>query len=265
MGLLSQIADKQGEIFCGGRHHLYFGLFNKFFNELKGCSARLVFFSDLNVQKSKVDEWLDRRDKEYIKTVNLFNQIEEGKSVREIIAARDDQISIITAKHALIKAAKENGQHFSATQHECDAEVAKYACDHKALAVIANDTDYLIFEGDWQYWSAKDIDFETLNTCKYNRKGLCENLSLSYHQLPLWATLLQNDFIKSQCYYYELRGFYRSLGKVEERFQNVAKYVRSLKQSTLELTSSDIKKIGERVFGPGCNEEKRRAISDSTM
>lgn len=261
MGLIQQIAHKEEDLLCGGRHHLYFESFNKFFRELKGCGATLVFFSDLNVQKFKVDEWLRRRDSEYNETVNLFDQIEEGMSLRDIIATRDNPKTLMTAMSALKRAAKANGECHTATQHECDAELAKYACEHKAMAVIGDDTDFLIFEGDWRYWSAKDIDFDTLKTIEYDRTVLRKNLGLSYQQLPLFATLLSNDFTKS--YYDELRSFHRNLGHMGKKFQNVADYVRRFRQSTFKLSPSDIQKIGEQVFGTWYDEERYRAISDS--
>lgn len=247
MSLIHLTARDVADNLCGGRHHKYYNLFGRLFADLKSCGCRLVFFSDLNVQHQKVDEWLRRRTEEYDKTIVLFDQIAQGMPVEAIVRECDDPKSLMTAMNALRTEALKHGEFMYVTQRECDTELAKYARDKNAVAVIANDSDFLIFAGKWKYWSAKDIDLETLDTMAYNREALCSYLSLSHQQMALWATLIVND-ITNSCYR-DLRRFHGSLGPIDQKFVNVARYVRSIRYQPFSFDQRTIDSIARNVSG----------------
>lgn len=247
MSLNSLVGRNEAEILCGGRHHRYFQLYGRLFSDLKAGDVKLVFFSDLNVQHQKMDEWLQRRSETYARTITLFDNIAKGMSVVDLLKTGANLRTLMVAMNALSTEARKHGEYVYVTQHECDVELAQYARDHNAMAVIGNDSDFLVYEGNWMYWSASNIDLETLATIEYSRTALCDYLSLSHQQLSLWATLVGND-ITSVCFR-DLRRFHTSLGTIEQKFLNVARYVRSFKRLPFSFDQHTIESIARRVFG----------------
>lgn len=265
MGIISLKKKNESELFCGGRHQQYYELFGNLFNELTSCGAKLVFFSDSTVQETKSDLWLMRRDEEYTDICNIFDSIASGYSVPQILRnLRGGPRALTTASaHTLASEAKRYGKYYHSTKHDCDAELAKYARDHNALAVIGNDSDFLIFMGDWEYWSAHDIDVDALTTLEYNRQTLQQRLALSYEQMPLLATLMSNDHTKSVTD--QLYSFQRRLGQLSEKWMNMANYVRGTCHSAFGLSEADIAQISKRVFGYSDSMETRKMIHNGVQ
>jgi hypothetical protein len=75
-------------------------------------------------------------------------------------------------------------------------ETAAFATKNNALAVIADDSDYLIYKGNWRYWSARQLDLNDLSTMEYDRRALWDCLNLSEDQMKIFATIAGNDIIK---------------------------------------------------------------------
>lgn len=262
MTLTVLTARNQGDILCGGRHHQYFSMFDQLFSKIKSCDVKMVFFCDSNVHNQKIEQWLRRRNDDYARTIALYDQIGDGISVADILGKQDDNaITLTTVMNAVSTEALKYGEYIYVTQHECDLELAKYARDHNAIAVVSNDSDFHIFEGNWKYWSCKDIDLDTLDTIEYNRQALCDYLSLSYQQLPLWATLMGNDHTGT--YSWELRNFHTRLGQIKCKFLNVARYVRAFRDLPFQFNQCTIDKIARDVFDRRINGQKRQSILDS--
>lgn len=92
------------------------------------------------------------------------------------------------------------------------------------MAIIADDTDFLIYEGNWKYWSAKNLKFADLTTMEYNRSALRRELGLAQKQLPIFATLSGNDIIRPE----HVQPFHRRLRlKPHNRFHKIAQFIRS--------------------------------------
>lgn len=246
-GIIDLMSKNQGDIICGGRHQQYYELFGNFFGELTSCGAELVFFTDLNVQESKIEHWLARRNHDYELDRELFDNMALGCTVQKLLQSCTDPKALATAKHALATEARKYGTYKCATKHGCDAELAKYARDHDVMAVVAYDTDFLIFEGQWAYWSSRDIDVDTLETKEFNRKIIRDHLSLTEMQLPLFATLMSNDHTHSR--HDDLCEFHRSLGPMWKKWTNMADYVRVNCSSAFDLNKAQIAGISKRVFG----------------
>lgn len=195
-----------------------------------------------------MDEWLNRRNDEFLIYTDLYDLIESGLTLNEIIQRQRERKSVTSTFYGMAVISREYGQFNHSIRRECDLEIANYAKKHNALAVITNDTDFLIFDGNWKFWSSQDVHLtqsNRLKTIEYNRNGIANILSLAKHQLPLFATLLANDFTHG--YYNQLARFYCSMGPMKYRIRNVARYVR--KVGNANLTESDISRIIQQVFG----------------
>lgn len=242
---------------CGGRHQILLHSCTQLLDALKATDCTLVFFSDLNIQDSKIEEWLTRRNNEFDFYVNLYDSIITGKDLKSILAeqkGRGDNRSITSAFYGMGLIAKKYGDFFFSTKHEADLEVAQYAKHQNAMTVVSDDTDFLIFEGSWRLWSTQNIKITPSNktqlkTTEYNRYYLANTLSLSTHQLPLFATLLGNDFTKP--YFSELGNLYKHLGAFRYRFQNVARYIRNMNHGidSRYISDNNIRKIVHLICG----------------
>lgn len=106
------------------------------------------------------------------------------------------------------------------------------------MAVVADDTDFLIYEGNWKYWSARNLNLVQLTTMEYCRPALRTALGLAQKQLPFFATLAGNDVINQD----SVQPFHRRLRLTRyNRFHKLAQFVRS--------NNVDVASISNAIFG----------------
>lgn len=219
-------------------------------NTFKATGATLVFFSDLNIQVNKIEEWMNRRDKDLEIFTDLYDKIICGKTLQELIDETTERKALSSTFYEMSVIAQHFGEFNYSIEYECDLEIAQYVNNNNnVIAVITNDTDFLIFAGwRWHFWSSQEIQItpsNQLKTVEYNRNGIQKVCSLSTHQLPLFATLVGNDF--THIYYDELCRFASSYGPLKYRIQNIARYVH--KVATVNMTDKQIKNIVRSIFG----------------
>lgn len=235
---------------CGGRHKIALNTFEHFLQTLKSADISLVFFSALSIQKNKVDEWLSRRNQEFNTYSTLYYLINDGKSIDSIITGNKYLNSTIYGMEMI---AKKYGELFYGVKFDCDLEIAHFAKNNDVIAIISNNLDFLLIDGTWRLWSSDDIRITSSNqlkTIEYEKN--IENVCQLYkYQLPLFATLLGNDFTLK--YYDELVDFHNSLGPLVYKIHCVARYVRRV--CNAKLSDDDIKEIVEKIFGKDYNDK----------
>lgn len=229
---------------CGGRHKVTLNTFEKFLNALKAFDISLVFFSPLTIQKDKIEEWLSQRNQEFNSYSTLYYFINEGKGIDAITA---DNKLLNSTIYGMEMIAKKYGEVFYSVKYECNLEIAHYAKNNDIIAIISNNMDFILFDGSWRFWSSDDIRItpsNELKTVEYEQKieNICQ---LDKFQLPLFATLLGNDFTLK--YYEELLEFHNSLGPLAYKIHGVARYVRRVGRA--ELSDNDIREIAQKAFG----------------
>ncbi|XP_065094913.1 uncharacterized protein LOC135715706 [Ochlerotatus camptorhynchus] len=213
-------ADLPG-LLCGGRFNQVAHLLEQFFVRIKNLGAELVFFYDGPVQDTKYDTWTQRQDEKYNKIMEIIDSVDRASDLAWMASRFRNSIPNNTL-YPVRQMASKHGELIISIAKECDQELAAYANQVQAIAIISNDTDFMIYKGFWRYWSAKDIHFETLDTMEYNRLALVRNMGLSFKQMRLLATLGGNDVIK----YEEVRHFHSKLGSPREKFPRLADFVR---------------------------------------
>lgn len=222
---------------------------------LRVTGCKLVFFEDFIIQETKIDEWLRRRNRESIAEIDAYNLMTEDNAafLSSINGDNTSDTPSSTGSPMLYDPETFGDFHYS-VRNECDVEIAQYAKRHNAFAVITSDTDFLIFDGSYKFWSAKELrimasrknmEDKEIWTLEFDRDGLKNFLALSQHHLPIFATLLTNDFTRE--YFDQLIDFYKRLGPFRYRVENVAQYVR--KVCSTPLSDLNIRRLTQLAFG----------------
>lgn len=142
---LSSIFKDQAASIYGGRHQQLLNKIEAFLKQFQALDVRLVFFSDANVQTGKIDTWLNRRNESFKEFTQVYDDIESGKTVNEVVKHLEDEFqsgaqTLSSAHEGLFSLAKEFGEFYFAFANECDFELARYATEHQCMAIISNDT-----------------------------------------------------------------------------------------------------------------------------
>lgn len=255
---------------CGGRQQIMLRQWIHLLDTLKATGCILVFFSDLNIQVSKVDEWINRRNEEFVWYVKLYDCITSGKRLSEIARENGENAysksrSVTSVFYGMAVIAKTYGDFFYSTKHEADVELAQYAKQRTAMAIVSDDTDFLIFDGPWRLWSAQSIRIDQSNRLKtneYDRNGIANVLSLPARRWPLFATLMGNDFTKPQNN--ELFNFYKQIGNPRSRIRNIARFCQNVRQDSHSgcIPDAEIRRIAALMCG-SVNVEMEQLIKES--
>lgn len=195
--------DKKG-LLCGGRNQIYRSLLEELFRNL--CAvAELVFFVDGFLADDKTNTYMTREDDRYIRALYIIDQIKRKVPCQNIIDDKKAYFRLTTCLPMIREAASKFGKLFVSVLRECDAELVRFANKNNAFAVMADDSDNLIYAGDWRYYSTQALDPKTLKTIEYNKLGLRTLLDLNDDQMVILSTLSGNDIIEHE----EVCGFHK--------------------------------------------------------
>lgn len=136
---------------CGGRHANILNNFDEMLTNLKAAGSQLVFFSDLNTQKGKSIEWMKRRDESFAFNIDLYDCISSKQSSKTIASSIKEGKNLSSASYGLSLIAQKYGEFHYAIDQECDLEMARYATENSAFAVVSCDSDFFIYKGKWKF------------------------------------------------------------------------------------------------------------------
>ncbi|XP_062562246.1 uncharacterized protein LOC134225852 [Armigeres subalbatus] len=218
--------DQKGLLF-GGRFNLAFVAIDEFFTKLTRLGAELVFFCDGNINGQKKTTWCNRQDNRYEDNLKLIDAIERGTGLRALV---NEYRAPLNFRYPLWNVAQKYGKCNMTFGRECDQVLAAHAMQVNALAIISNDSDFLIYKGSWRYWSSACLNLSTLCTIEYNRYAIVDQLGLNFDQMPLFATLMGNDIMPFDSVNY----FHKRHGSGVNKFFSMAQYIRTLSYPQLD-------------------------------
>lgn len=192
MGFVHNFGTSKIELNLGGRQHQYLRTFERFVTRLNEAGTDLAFFCDGNLQSSRNDVWCERRNAEFEDSINAIDSTNENVVARKFLKRRFGCKTIVKSLLKLIED-KCFGKVIVSTHIDCDLAIAKYALDYAALAVIASDSDFLIFEGPFQWWHSNSMDMNRMVVHRFDRIKLLELFNLSREQMKYLATMAGND------------------------------------------------------------------------
>lgn len=240
------------EVNVGGRQHIYLKTFSNFASRLKSAGAKLVFICDGHLRPDRISEWCIRRESEFRKAYAMLTGHSHLQSKYSFGCK-----SIVSSLFKLIED-NELGEIMISTHAECDAIVASYAYKHNALAVVGDDSDFLIYEGSFAWWQSASLNMNHCTVRSFDRFKLRRYLNLNNTQMKYLATLAGNDHTKhivqqqtgefrNMTNFMMLASFCRSLttGTNEAvACQQIATYMRSQQR---KLQSSDLECIRKSI------------------
>ncbi|XP_049535033.1 uncharacterized protein LOC125950783 [Anopheles darlingi] len=256
MALFGLFCSDKKSMLCGTRVRMIEQQADEFFRRLKEAGARLVFFYDGPPQQAKLTTWTKRQNQKYKDMIAIMDAVDQGQPLHKIANkySRMPNNTCIKLNHV----ARKHGPLIIPYSAECDQELAVYAQQHKAFAIITNDTDFLIYEGNWHLWYVDDINLDTLETLEYNRDALRREMDLNWPGMALWATLGGNDFFQ----YDTVEPFHNSLNG-NNKFGKLAQYVRSLPLGN-GFSKGIVKQIVQRVYeGRPIPEDAEECLAQS--
>jgi XPG domain containing len=224
MGLVNLLSRDHVVILYGGRHAQYRIVFENLLEQLQSV-ANLVFFEDGPVVSAKIDTWTKRQNEKYFRMIDVIDKVNDGIPLQEIVETTRDFPTAATFLTMIEEIAMIYGKLVVTVTKECDAELARYANnDPSVVAVLADDSDFLIFGGRWRYVSINQLDLETLVTLEYDKCALRNYLGLNDEQLKVFSVLGGNDIIQ----YQEVRKFhdYYCGHDARNKFPFLAKFIR---------------------------------------
>ncbi|XP_053690968.1 uncharacterized protein LOC128739500 [Sabethes cyaneus] len=232
-------ADRPG-LLCGGRFELVYRQLDEFFGRLTTLGVKLVFVSDGPTRPSRFDCWMQRSDDRYNNCIKITDAIDRGTNLDSLV---ENFGNIPANTYPFEEIARKHGTFRISIVSDCDQDVTTYATTQQALAVITNDTDFLIFDATWHVWVAGGLNMNEFTTYVFNRNNLIRYLGLNRNQMPLLASLVGNDIVD----YLELKRFHSRMGNPKKKFQNVANFIRS-------RPNASVRAILLQVFGEASSE-----------
>lgn len=194
MGYVCPEDNNKGVLF-GGRFQIFAKRFNDVFTKLRVCGAELIFINDGPSGKFKTVQWCDTNDTTYEITSRIFDSIYDGTCVQEILG-EFEYIPRLKGITEALEPKKFGKLYKPLSGLSRNNTIATYASKHKALAVLSDDSDFLIHSGQWKFWSLNRMNSRELTTNEYNKQLLRQKLDLSDREMCMLATIAGNDYVK---------------------------------------------------------------------
>lgn len=232
MGFVHVFGNNKLELNLGGRQHQYIRTFEGFVCQLIDAGASLAFICDGQLQSDRNDEWCRRRNTEYQNTIDAMTNDDGNGNVnaQSFSRVRQGCKTIAKSLQKLIED-KRYGKVIISTQMDCDLAIAKYASECSTLAIIASDSDFLIFDGDFQWWHTYSLRLDVMQANRFECNKLLKVLNLTREQVKYLATIAGNDYTKHLVWkspnFYEIADFCRSLCQPrKEILKDIVKFMR---------------------------------------
>lgn len=256
--------DNFGLIF-GGRYATYLEHFRFFFESLKKANVELIFFAMGKKLNYDLELFIENQKDEYKAILNRLDKLDARDGAVKSIP-RYGSVNArapLTMHYNMLKLVREFGElRINYVRH--NQEIAKYIEQHDGaiLAVITNDNDFMVFEGDFQFWQASDVDLRNLTGSRMCRYKLRSRLGLNSKQLQLLSALSGSMYlpkIRLGRFYGRIRD--ESVG--DHYIAHLANYVNGvqlLKRGDKNEYCFDLNAIACDVFGVNYGSEKWDAI-----
>lgn len=268
--------DEIGMI-LGGRFDLYNQIIKRFLDSLVKANAQLVLFQAGYKANDDLPLYIPKHERNYADRLEVLDEIEKGSNLKAYLDAKHKLVRLNDTKRVssafewnMSRLVRTFGEmHVTFVRH--NQEIAQYAQEHadEVLAIITNDTSFLAFEGEYQYWHSNRIDLREMAGIRLNRQKLLEILDINVQQLQLIGALSGEMFLP----YTQLGDFLAKLSadlpeSVRGKIFVLQTYVK--RQPAIEIKERNkvpfkLEPIASDVFGKDYSQMELNAIYNGLM
>ncbi|KAG4066963.1 hypothetical protein HA402_007711 [Bradysia odoriphaga] len=182
------------EVVCGPDFKKIHKIFDDFLRQLASSADELHFFMNEPAYHKDLKAWSKRESEQYLSRIAIMDKMDSNGFAENKIKKEQGASA---ALYDLLTICKAYGTVHTSIDSKYIADIAKYSHEKNAMAIVGNNSHFLIFNGSWRYWSCRDIDLMKGNwtTLEFNKNALLEHVGLSWLQMPMFASILGNDFV----------------------------------------------------------------------
>lgn len=175
-------------IALGGHFYLLTRYLKIFLQRLKQTGAELVFFHPAQEITDELELFIPLSERSYVQAIDILDKVTAHRADR--IDSEELRIAPTFGYNALRLAEQLGELRVNYVRH--NQEIAKYVKEHEndVLAILSNDFNFIVFEGDFQLWKVNELNMNQMTTVRICRKALFEGLGLNFGQMQLLATIL---------------------------------------------------------------------------
>lgn len=174
----------EGGLILGGRYQKFNEILEYFFREMKKAGADLVFIV-------RLDEGKLRDIDKFRSTYSAYDCVMKRKSLNNFLSRtmglhltlRPNERVFYNLMHSICP--KYGKQYNFYGLGKTPLVAYARANRENVMAMITRNTEFLVHEGDFQYWSLSDVDFCELSIATFCRRKLHEMLNLNVQQTQL--------------------------------------------------------------------------------
>lgn len=261
----AQIAVQREDInmVCGGRHQWISALFRRILTGLKKTGAKMVFFAPGNQLNDEPYIFIPKQELAYQSAHDILTRIDKGEPIRQILESKHRSIrATLAVEYNLTKVCKPFGElHYNYVRH--NQEIARYANEHKAdvLAIISGDSEFLVFDGEYENWPVMEMDWIKLTGIRVSRQAVLDGLKVTRKQLAMVGALAGSAYLPS--FIPPMKRFNTKLVRVgpkSSKIVDLAAYVQTIPQTP--NGEFDLAFVARDVFGDDYTEEELNTINN---
>lgn len=174
------------ELMLGGRFQRMNQFVDYFFGEIKKCNAKLIFIANFNEDRfQKITRLHGLHTKLGYSTIAGRGSLQPSllpKDKFDPASANPTERIQYNLLQICSKYGEINGNYDSSTK-----AILAYTRDNRnnVMAVMTRNTEYFIYDVNFEYWNLSDIELEAVKITKFCRKKLNEVHGLNYRQMQL--------------------------------------------------------------------------------
>ncbi|BES93730.1 family with sequence similarity 120B [Nesidiocoris tenuis] len=219
----------------------------KFADRFKRVGIKLVFYIDGSLDEAKEEKWKKNKKSKIDIVQNIFDNMR-----RRSCGIGVGHIEVLPQNlgFTAVRALRRCGCEVIRSVGDCDLEIARYGCDEKCLAVLASDSDFIIFPGNWQFWALDDLCLDKMTTMAFDKSQFALNLGIDVRHFPILASLLGNDVIER----HHLSTFHRAY-KMAKNFPEATLVASFIRGAVAKSSEPDLEFVARKAFLTGRAKE----------
>lgn len=189
------LKDEHG-IIIGGRYQKYNAMLAIWFKQLKSIEANFKFFS-VGITKiyDTPEQFIIDFETKYMHYLTVLETIENGQDIRKYLNKKNKFMTDIRMtspiRYNIEKMCQNSNYDIQFNHNLYNIEIAQYIAENAddVLAILTNNTEFLAFEGNYEYWSVDSLHLFNLNCQRFSKIKLNSYLELNPQQMHLLGAL----------------------------------------------------------------------------